>query len=127
MQYGKTQQHVPESVELLPVIDAFDKPWDSFFCKLAIVSSEEVDVYKKENVTKLITLSSLNILLLVAVAGSSIPTVMNKHYTMGTFHATSALKAPSVEPMGFPGSGRGQGPVPLSSFTLFKANTSIVC
>jgi len=84
-------------------------------------------VCMREKVIRLMTLSSLGILFLVTVAASSSLTIMDKCYTQQTFQDASTLKGLSIEPMGCPGSGKGQGPVLVSSLSPFSANTPSVC
>jgi hypothetical protein len=61
-------------------------------------------------IIELIVLLSLFMLLLVAATGLDSQTKMKTTCSRQISQATSTLKILLVEPMGYPGSGSGQGP-----------------
>jgi hypothetical protein len=96
-----------------------------FYLNSANNRTREVDVGMRKEIIRLMALSSLGILFLAAVAGSNCLTAMGKRGNQQThFRTPSALNVLSVEPIGDPGSGRGQGPTLMCcSFKPFKSNT----
>lgn len=82
----------------------------------------EVDAEMRAKVVGLVTLLSMGALFLPTFSISNYITIMDRQHDQQTFLAVSTLKGLSVEPTGCPGSGRGQGPHPISSSEVCKLN-----